>query len=90
MLEAMALECLVIGSDTAPVREVIEHGRNGFLVDFFSPEEIVKTIVEVFEDRNNARDIRAEARKTVTEHFALSKLLPRHIKLINDLADRKE
>ncbi|MDR1063476.1 MAG: glycosyltransferase family 4 protein [Azoarcus sp.] len=35
MLEALASGCLIVASDTAPVREVIRHGENGWLVDFF-------------------------------------------------------
>lgn len=35
MLEAMACACLVIGSDTAPVREVVSNRRNGILLSGF-------------------------------------------------------
>ena len=37
MLEAMAAGCLVVGSRTQPVQEVIQHAANGLLVDFFRP-----------------------------------------------------
>ncbi|MET0208170.1 MAG: glycosyltransferase, partial [Burkholderiaceae bacterium] len=38
MLEAMATGCLVVGSDTAPVREIISHNVNGFLTQMFERE----------------------------------------------------
>jgi glycosyltransferase involved in cell wall biosynthesis len=41
----MASGCLVIGSDTAPVREVIKHGYNGLLVDFFDSDKIAETVL---------------------------------------------
>ena len=54
MLEAMAAECVVIVSNTAPVSEVI-NSENGILVDFFSPTEIAQKVVEVLENPKNLR-----------------------------------
>src|ERR1043165_8456375 len=49
MLEAMACGCLVIGSATPPVQEVIRDRENGLLVDFFSPAGIAARSDEVVE-----------------------------------------
>ena len=37
LLEAPSLGATVVVSDTAPVKEAIQHGDNGYPVDFFSP-----------------------------------------------------
>ena len=44
LLEALASGCAVVASDTAPVREVIRHGENGLLVDFFDGAQLVDAI----------------------------------------------
>jgi glycosyltransferase involved in cell wall biosynthesis len=46
LLEAMATGCLIVGSDTAPVREVIRDGENGVLVGFFDKDEVVRAVVK--------------------------------------------
>lgn len=79
MLEAMATECLVLASNTAPVTEVIQDGENGLLVDFFSPEAIATRIDEVFASPDRMAEIRANARETILQRYDLSQVLPEHL-----------
>ena len=87
MLEAMSTGCLVVGSDTAPVTEVIQDGDNGLLVDFFSPKKIAERIDEVLEHPTRMAELRVLARRTVQERYALADLLPQHIQLIKSFAN---
>ena len=86
MLEAMALGCLVVGSDTAPVREVIEDGVNGLLVDFFSPDEIAEKIGTVLREPKAFAPIRKAARETIVADYALADCLPRQVRLVKEMA----
>jgi glycosyltransferase involved in cell wall biosynthesis len=80
----MSTGCLVLGSDTGPVTEVIRDGENGLLVDFFSPQKIADRIDEVLDHPTKMAQLRVNARKTALERYALADLLPQHIKLIKD------
>jgi glycosyltransferase involved in cell wall biosynthesis len=88
MLEAMSAGCLVVGSDTPPVREVIADGKNGLLVDFFDVRTLARTVVRAVADRSAHDEIRASARRTVIEKYDLKSIcLPRHLELIRTLAE---
>lgn len=89
MLEAMSAGCLVIGSDTAPVREVIQNGVNGFLVDFFSPVNFAQKVSECLDHKSDMEAIRIQARKTILSHFKYEDCLEQHIQLIQNLAKGK-
>ncbi|HHP7229615.1 MAG TPA: glycosyltransferase family 4 protein [Xenococcaceae cyanobacterium] len=82
MLEALATGCLIVGSATPPVQEVIEDGVNGLLVDFFSPQKIAAKIVEALDNRDQMAKIRTRARETILERYDLAKLLPQHLEWI--------
>ena len=85
LLEAMAAGCAVVGSRTPPVEEVIEDGRNGHLVDFFSTEGIAAKIDEVLS--RDQRSLRENARRTVVERFDLKRIcLPAQQRLVERLA----
>ena len=86
LLEAMAAGCVIIGSDTPPVREVIEDGRNGFLVDFFDSNGLALRIVEALRHRDELGSLRDAARETVLERYSLAQCLPDQIALIERLA----
>lgn len=82
MLEAMSAECLVIGSRTGPVTEVIQHEKNGLLVEFSSHEEIARAVIDALATPEKYRDIRRAARNTVLEKYELRSCLSQHLRLI--------
>jgi len=83
MLEAMSAGCLVVGSRTQPVEEVIQHGANGLLVDFFSPSEVAQRVIEALEDRRAHDSIRQNARQTILDQYDLhSVCLPAHLRFL--------
>lgn len=71
MLEAMASGCLVIGSRTAPVLEVIQDRVNGLLVDFFDPADIADRVIQGLESGHALRAVRAQAMADVREKYSL-------------------
>lgn len=71
MLEAMAAGALIVGSNTAPVQEVIEHGVNGYLVDFFSPQALADAVCRACLDSEDLTFIRRAAMETVVQRFNL-------------------
>ena len=89
LIEAMASGCLIVASDTAPVREAIEDGVNGLLVDFFDSLAIARRVEEALDGGERLAPLREAARRTALERYALAKLLPRHLDLLQAYADRK-
>lgn len=90
MIEAMSCGALVIGSSTAPVQEVLEDGRNGLLVDFFSRDEICAAIDRVMDHPDRMQALRDAARKTAVEGYDLQSIcLPRQIALAEGVAAGK-
>ena len=86
MLEAMACGCLVVGSATEPVREVISDQENGFLVDFFSPAALAGKVAEALDHPRHKAVIGKRARETIRSTFDVKTLLPRQLALLQEIA----
>lgn len=88
LLEAMSAGCMVVGSRTAPVEEVISHGTNGWLTDFFDHRTLAETLAEALEQRSRLGELRQAARQTIVERFDLHGVcLPRQLALLQTLAN---
>lgn len=86
LLEAMAAECLVIGSRTPPVEEVIDGTENGYLVDFFDVDTLARQISEALQNPASTVTMRRNARRSVVAKYDLKSIsLPAHLALIQRL-----
>jgi glycosyltransferase involved in cell wall biosynthesis len=89
-LEAMSAACLVVGSATPPVLEVLRDRENGLAVDFFSTDEICDRVEEVLGHSERMQTLRDAARATAIRDFDLNAVtLPRWEQLLNALVDRR-
>ena len=81
LLEALSTGCMVIGSRTAPVEEVIRDGENGVLVDFFDIEVIADRALEVLSDLDMHKTMCEKVRNSV-KRFDRDEVLKRYQALL--------
>jgi glycosyltransferase involved in cell wall biosynthesis len=79
MLEAMATGCLVVGSGTQPVREYLQDGVNGLLVDFFDIEAIANRVEAALDHPDQMVPLRQAARATILEKCDLKQVRQEHL-----------
>lgn len=69
MLEAMAAGCLVLGSATPPVQEVITDGHNGLLFAFHNPQALAAKAISALRHPADYQAIRMAARQTIVDRY---------------------
>lgn len=61
---------------------MVQDGVNGFLTDFWDHEALARRVAACLANREKLDRVRANARKTILNRYALHKLLPRHVALL--------
>ena len=84
LVEAMATGCLIIGSRTPPVEEVITDGQNGLLTDFFDHRALSDRVDDALSRPQHFFKIRDAARQTAVSQFDLRSIcLPRQVGFVD-------
>ncbi len=81
-LNAMSVGAPVLASDNAAVREVIEDGVSGVLVDSSDPDVAAEAMISLLEDETKQSVIGAAAREVILKRFELGASVDRQLSLI--------
>ncbi len=85
LMNALACGTTVLASRTAPVREMIEHDKNGLLVDFFDVEGLAQLAGKVLDAPQDYRHLGRAGIEMIQERFSLDVCLPRMQALYEDV-----
>ena len=83
LLEVMAMEKPVLGSNVGGIAEVIKPGKNGYLFEKGNMESLKKTLLEVLDADNT--QIGKNARKNIVDNYTWDKSAKMLQKLYEDL-----
>jgi glycosyltransferase involved in cell wall biosynthesis len=75
LIEAMAAKLPVISTNVGAVPEIIEDGKNGYIVEPKHPEQIVEKLREILENDRLKQELGIQAHQTVLFKFSLDKMV---------------
>jgi glycosyltransferase involved in cell wall biosynthesis len=76
LLEAMACGCFPVAGDLESIREWIESGRNGYLVDAGRPEDVAQAVIRALRDPELRRRAAQLNSRTVLERASYAGRMP--------------
>jgi glycosyltransferase involved in cell wall biosynthesis len=77
LFDALACGCTIVASDTAPVRDVIQHNQTGLLADFFDVDGLARLALEVLEEPEKHRHLAQAGVRLVEEKYSLGRTAPK-------------
>ncbi|HLJ94274.1 MAG TPA: glycosyltransferase [Gemmataceae bacterium] len=90
MVEAMATECVILGSATAPVQEVIEDGVHGLLADFYDVDGLAEKAIRVLRDPAAHRPLAQAARQRVLERYEKEQCIGQLVDYFQEIKRREK
>ncbi len=85
ILEAWAYKKPVIVANTPPLNRIVEHGKNGFIIDPFKPEELSAYILLLINDKERAKIIGLNGYKKLMERYTITDWIVKFEKLYKKL-----
>ena len=83
--EAAACGLPLVGSNIAGCREVIDPGRNGFLVPPQNVDVLTRAVLKLIEDKKLRRKMGRQSRLIAEERFNQEKIIREYLTLYNNL-----
>jgi glycosyltransferase involved in cell wall biosynthesis len=84
LMNALACGTTVLASGTAPVREMIEHGKNGLLADFFDVEGLARAASQVLDAPGEHKHLGAAGVEMIRAKYSLDVCLPQMLQLYEE------
>jgi len=89
LLEAMSVGLPCIASEVGGNCELVEHGISGLMFDPKHATELARNIKALIVDVNSRRELGANARKRIGEHFTLDRMLGAYSHMYREVLDKK-
>ena len=88
VLEALACGVPCVGFDIGGIPDMIEHQKNGYLVQPFKIEDLARGITWVLENQERHQKLSYRARKKVEQEFALEIPARRYLSLFTEILEK--
>ncbi len=88
MLEAMVQKKVIIGSEVSPIANIVEDGRDGFLIRPADTQSLCTLLIDIFEFPLLSREIGESARKKVTNLFDTEKMVKQTVSAYYRILER--
>ena len=76
MMNALSVGCTILSSDTAPVREMISHEKNGLLAGFSDVDSLTEQALKVLADPGAFRHLGEAGIEMIQNDYSLEKKTP--------------